>query len=263
MSKLFSRASVTSASLTGANLKATLTALWDAMNSGGFSDSPRTTVTTTSTLTITQCGLLLIDATSGNITLTLPASGTAADDSFYLLRRIDSTANTVSVLRSGADTLEGSAGVLLPANSTTEMQLPGGSSNWRVIGISGPTAAASLLAIGAAPLDSPAFTTKVTAPKFTSGTASFSVATATWINMVVFTAAQPATWLVSFSVLGSGDAPNYGTAVLVMTDSSTASLVYLNHGAAGLDAQLVGLQLQARQGSGTTQTIVATYTRLG
>jgi hypothetical protein len=148
MSRLFSRATVSGASLTGANMKAMLTALWDAMNSGGFSDASRTTVTTSSTLTTTQCGLLLVDATAGSIVLTLPASGTPADDAFYNLRRIDSTLNTVTVQRAGTDTLEGGVNITLPPNSTTEMQLPSGSANWRVFGIGGPTPAATRAALG-------------------------------------------------------------------------------------------------------------------
>ncbi len=150
MSKLFTRATVSSATLTGANLKATLTALWDALNSGGFTDSSRTTITATATLATTQCGLLLVDATAGNITLTLPASGPATDDAFYNLRRIDSTANVVTVQRAGADTVEGGTSITLPINSATELQLPGGSVNWRVFGIGGPTAAATRTALGAA-----------------------------------------------------------------------------------------------------------------
>jgi microcystin-dependent protein len=149
MSRLFSRATVTGASLSGANLKALLTALWDALNAGGFSDAVRSTLTTTSSLTTAQCGQLLIDATAGNIVLTLPASGTATDDAFYNLRRIDSSAFSVTVQPAGTDTVEGGASITLPANSATEIQIPGGSANWRVYGIGGPTPAASRAAIGA------------------------------------------------------------------------------------------------------------------
>lgn len=156
MSKLFTRATVSSATLTGANLKATLTALWDALNTGGFSDSSRVTVTTTSTLATTQCGLLLIDATAASIVLTLPASGSASDDASYSLRRIDSTANTVTVQRAGADTVEGGTNITLPVNSTTAIQLPGGAVNWRVSGINGPTAAATRTALGVSASGAPA-----------------------------------------------------------------------------------------------------------
>ncbi|MFC5524006.1 hypothetical protein [Polaromonas jejuensis] len=137
MSKLFTRATVAGTSLTGASLKATLTALWDALNTVGLSDVARTTLTANATLTTTQCGLLLVDATSGNITLTLPASGAASDDAFYNMRRIDSTANTVTVQRAGSDTIEGGTSFTLPPNSDTEIQLPGGSSNWRLLNSSG------------------------------------------------------------------------------------------------------------------------------
>ena len=147
--KLFSRATVTGGNLTGANLKATFTMLWDALNSAGFSDASRTTITSTSSLLTTQCGLLLVDATGGNITLTLPASGSATDDAFYILRRIDTTANTVTLQRAGSDTVEGGTSITLPPNSSTEIQIPGGSINWRVIGIGAPTAAGTRAAISA------------------------------------------------------------------------------------------------------------------
>lgn len=137
MSKLFTRATVAGVTLTGANLKATLQALWDALNTGGFSDSSRATVSTTSTLATTQCGLLLIDATAGSIVLTLPASGASADDAFFDMRRIDSTANTVTVQRAGADTVNGGASTTIPANGKTEIKLPAGSINWRAFAAAG------------------------------------------------------------------------------------------------------------------------------
>lgn len=150
MTKLFTKATVTGTSLLGSSSKPMLTALWDALNSLGATDATRTTITATATLTATQTGLRLIDATSGAITLTLQASGTAGDDTRLELRRIDSTvANAVTIQRAGADTIEGGTSITLPAGSSATLMLPAGSSNWRVLNISGSTAANVRLHIGA------------------------------------------------------------------------------------------------------------------
>lgn len=142
MSKLFTRATVSGASLSGANLKSVLTTLWDALNSLGITDASRTTVTSSASLVSTQCGLLLVDATSASIVLTLPTSGSATDDLVYSVRRIDSsTANSVTVVRGGTDTIEGStSAILIPPGGSTKIQMPGGATNWRVLSASGGTA---------------------------------------------------------------------------------------------------------------------------
>ena len=133
MSKLFTRATVTGSTLSGATLKSSLTTLWDALNGMGFTDASRVTVTATATLVTTQCGLLLVDCTSGNITLTLPTSGAATDDAVYNIRRIDATANTLNILRGGTDTLEGAAtAVSVAAGGILGLQMPAGGTNWRV-----------------------------------------------------------------------------------------------------------------------------------
>ena len=148
MSKLFSRATVTGATLTGASLKATLTALWDALSTAGLSDVNRATVTATSTLTVAQCGLLLIDATSGNIVLTLPASGAISDDAIFQARRLDSTANTVTIQRAGTDTVNSGVSILLPASGNTQIQLPAGAVNWRAFGAAAAGANTDIISTG-------------------------------------------------------------------------------------------------------------------
>lgn len=133
-------------------LDADFTALRDAAIRTGSSISTKATITASGTLTTAQCGLLLVDATAGNITLTLPASGSTADDAVYEFRRIDSTANTVTVQRAGSDNVESVFNTTLPANSTTKMQLPSGATRWRVLGVSGQNPGFARLAIGAAAL---------------------------------------------------------------------------------------------------------------
>lgn len=136
MSKLNARSVLSGTSLSGANLKVALLAIWDALNSKGFTDATRSTITSTSTLTVAQSGLVMVDATSASIVLTLPVSGSSSDDAFFNIRRIDaSTSNTVTVLRNGTDTMEGAATALpILAGETLDVQLPAGSTNWRITG---------------------------------------------------------------------------------------------------------------------------------
>lgn len=158
MSKLFSRATVTGATLSGANLKSALTALWDALNSVGVTDASRTTVTSTATLVSTQCGLVLVDATSGAIVLTLPTSGAATDELTYKLRRIDTSANSVTVQRGGTDTIDGATSITVPVGGIVDLQMPAGGTVWRVVGTA--AAAPSSQAFQA-------FTSAGTAPAYT------------------------------------------------------------------------------------------------
>lgn len=164
MSKLFTRATVSGATLAGSGQKSVNTGLWDALNTAGLTDSTRTTVTTTSTLLTTQCGLLLVDCTSGSITLTLPTSGATTDDAVYNIRRIDNTANTLSVQRGGTDTVEGAATALsVAAGGVLGIQMPAGATNWRVFNQSNVASQDSRAQTQAAT----AFTSAGTAPTYT------------------------------------------------------------------------------------------------
>ena len=172
MSKLITRASVAGSTLAGAALKSSLTGLIDALNSAGIQENARTTITATATLTMTQCGLVLVDATAGNVVLTLTASGTATDDAIYLFRRIDASANTVTIQRNGADTVEGAATAInLVSNGIIGLQMPAGATNWRMFNQSASTIAALLLQTGlsgALQTQTPtAFTSAGTQPAYT------------------------------------------------------------------------------------------------
>lgn len=142
MAKLFSRASVAGATLPGANLKATLTALWDALNSKGISDATsRAALTTSATLATTQCGLVLVDCSTGSVVLTLPTSGSATDEAEYQFRRVDAAAaNSLTVQRGSADTIEGATSLLVPAGGATHLQMPAGATDWKIKALSGGTA---------------------------------------------------------------------------------------------------------------------------
>lgn len=149
MTKLFTRATVTGATLSGATLKSVLTSIADALNSFGLQEGSRSTVTTSGTLTLTQCGLLLVDATSASITLTLPSSGSATDDAVYEIRRIDATANTVSVQRGGTDTLEGATtSVAVQPGGVLKVQMPAGATNWRISNQSGASSSGLMAQTG-------------------------------------------------------------------------------------------------------------------
>lgn len=150
MSKLITRASVAGSTLAGSALKAALTGLVDALNSAGYQEGSRTTVSSTATLTTTQAGLVLVDATSASIVITLPSSGATTDDSVFLFRRIDSTANTVTIQRGGTDTLEGvtTALSLASGGGILGLQMPAGSTNWRVYSQTALAAGAFLVQTG-------------------------------------------------------------------------------------------------------------------
>ena len=136
MSKLFSRATVTGTTLAGATLKTSLTALWDALNTIGITDSTRSTVTASATLATTQAGLVPVDCTSASVTLTLPTSGTTTDELEYDIRRVDSSANTLTVQRGGTDTIDGATGWTVPPGGILKIKMPAGGTNWRITNVS-------------------------------------------------------------------------------------------------------------------------------
>lgn len=81
------------------------------------------------TLTYRDSGLVLIDATAGNVAITLPAASVA---SRFLFRRIDTTANTVTISRAGSDTIEGAGtSVSLVGNAACRELVSDGGTKWR------------------------------------------------------------------------------------------------------------------------------------
>jgi hypothetical protein len=66
-----------------------------------------TTVTSSTTLTPDEAGLVLVNASSGNIVLTLPAAASASGIPLYFnVIRTDATANTVSYATAGSDLVQ-------------------------------------------------------------------------------------------------------------------------------------------------------------
>ncbi|MEW6647178.1 MAG: hypothetical protein AB1450_08275 [Pseudomonadota bacterium] len=69
-------------------------------------------INSNTTLGPQHAGLVLVDATSGNVTITLPAAATLAALG-YEFRRTDTSASTVTIQRAGADTIESVTSIAL------------------------------------------------------------------------------------------------------------------------------------------------------
>jgi hypothetical protein len=63
----------------------------------------------TTTLTAANAGLILVNASGGNVTINLPAASAQAGSPFQFVRIDSGPANTVTVNRAGSDTIDGSA----------------------------------------------------------------------------------------------------------------------------------------------------------
>ena len=84
---------------------------------GGFV----TTLSANATLTLDQCGLVLISAALGNVTITLPAASALAAAQFVLARTDSVTANTVTIQRAGADLVGGVTSFTLPVGGRARL----------------------------------------------------------------------------------------------------------------------------------------------
>lgn len=74
----------------------------------GQDKAPITTVTTNTTLDAdVDGGTVLVDATAGNVTVTLPAAADA-DERRYSIKRLDASVNTVTIAADGAELIDGS-----------------------------------------------------------------------------------------------------------------------------------------------------------
>lgn len=76
-----------------------------------------------------------IDATSGNITITLPAASTAFGSSVgihYVFKRIDNSGNTVSVVRAGSDTIDGATSISLTTQYEVKELQCSSTSTWDI-----------------------------------------------------------------------------------------------------------------------------------
>lgn len=87
----------------------------------------RRTLTGNVTLAYADHGLVLVDATAGNITITLPAASTVVS---YRFRRIDTGTNAVTITRAGSDTIEGATSITLVGSNAARTLDSDGTSKW-------------------------------------------------------------------------------------------------------------------------------------
>lgn len=91
-----------------------------------------TTVTTSTAITTSNTSVFA-DATSGAITITLPLAASAPGKEF-LIEKIDSSGNAVTVSRAGSDTINGSTTKSLASQyNFTRVQSVGGTI-WYIVG---------------------------------------------------------------------------------------------------------------------------------
>jgi hypothetical protein len=97
-----------------------------------WSDANFSTSTKTSNYTLSSTDTVIFaDATSGNVTVTLPTASSIAGYRFYV-KRIDGSANTCSVARSSSDTIDGQTSVSIPQQYTSLTLVSDGSA-WYII----------------------------------------------------------------------------------------------------------------------------------
>lgn len=91
-----------------------------------------TTNTQTTSYTVTSADTVVFaDATSGNVTITLPAASGLAGYRFYV-KRIDGSAHTVTIARSGSDTIDGMTSFTLDLQYTAFGVVSNGSA-WYIL----------------------------------------------------------------------------------------------------------------------------------
>lgn len=95
------------------------------------------TITTNDTALLTDY-TILIDASGGNVTLTLPTAAAAFDSPNGLVlnvKRIDNSINTVTVDADGSETIDGAANFLLATQFLSRTIQSAGGSEWYVLSI--------------------------------------------------------------------------------------------------------------------------------
>jgi len=98
----------------------------------GNGDATLATATKTSSYTITgNDAIIFANASSGNVTITLPVASGLTGYRCYV-KRIDGSANTCSVARSGSDTIDGQTSVSLDLQYTS-LTLASDGSAWYIL----------------------------------------------------------------------------------------------------------------------------------
>jgi hypothetical protein len=100
--------------------------------SWGTTNGTLGTSTKTSSYTVTTSDTVVFaDATSGNVTITLPTASGVTGYRFYV-KRIDNSANTVTIARSGSDTIDGATSFTLDLQYTSVAVVSNGSA-WYIL----------------------------------------------------------------------------------------------------------------------------------
>lgn len=87
-------------------------------------------ITASSTISLEQ-EYLLVDASAGDVTLTLPDITSDNLGQYYFIKRTDTSANVVTISPSGSDTIEGSSSYLL-SNENDSVHLVATSGDWAI-----------------------------------------------------------------------------------------------------------------------------------
>lgn len=88
-------------------------------------------VTKTANYTATTADhVIRVDATSGSVTITLPAASNAG--ALLRIKRIDGSANTVTVQRAGSDTIDGATSFTLTQYQSRDLVAPNTGADWGV-----------------------------------------------------------------------------------------------------------------------------------
>ena len=90
-------------------------------------------LTASTTLTMTSPHYIWVDASAGAVTVTLPASS-GNPIRTYLVKKIDSTANAVTIAAAGTDTIEGAASISLASQWTFRVLTNTQAGEWYITG---------------------------------------------------------------------------------------------------------------------------------
>jgi hypothetical protein len=97
-----------------------------------WGDATFTTSTKTSNYTMAGTDVVVFaDATSGNVTITLPTASSNSGYRFYV-KRVDGSGNTCALARSGSDTIDGQTSVSLALQYTSITVVSSGT-DWYII----------------------------------------------------------------------------------------------------------------------------------
>lgn len=88
-------------------------------------------VSQTASFTASQSYFYPVDATSGSITVTLPLASTMLGKQ-YMIKKMDASANTVVVVRTGSDTIDGATSVTLTNQYNSLTVISDGISKWNL-----------------------------------------------------------------------------------------------------------------------------------